>query len=144
MAVKKGTLMLVGLVLLAIGVAMVYVGWSTPYSIKDMNGDGVIDWKDYDVNQDNYVDMRDIVMVARAYGSSYGDYEYNPRCDFNQDGVIDEYDVNAIKVYFGQGLSLVGLIAFRLTGERGPFLLFGIASACVGLAVLVVAGLRKR
>lgn len=141
---KKRSFIAVGLLLLIVGAVMVYVGWTYPYSIKDMNGDGKIDWRDYDVNGDGKVDMMDITKVAWAYGSSAGDNRYNARLDFNQDGVIDDYDLNAIKVYYGEGLSLVGLVGFRLTGERGPILLFGLALTCMGLTVTALGILQKK
>lgn len=143
-ALNKRKLMLGGLALLIIGAIMVYAGWSFPYDIKDMNGDGKVDWHDYDVNNDGKVDMLDIVLVARAYGSFAGDDRYNARLDFNQDGLIDDYDLNAIKVYFGEGLSLIGLIGFRLTGERGPVLLFGLALGFIGLACIIIGAVQKR
>ena len=60
----------------------------------------------------------------------------------NGDGVINwkDYDINAIKDYFGQGqLSLIELMGYRLMGQRGVFLIFGIVAAVFGLALLVYA-----
>jgi len=71
------------------GAALFYYAWAVPYPIRDMNGDGEIDWKDYDMNGDGKVDMRDIVQVGVAYGSEAGDSRFNPRCDFNGDGVVN-------------------------------------------------------
>jgi len=122
------------------GVGLFYYGWAVPYPIRDMNLDGKIDWKDYDVDGDKVVDAKDIVMVARIYGSSVGDVKYNARCDFNGDGVIDDYDLNAIKYYFGQGqLSLIELMGYRLTGPRGIYLIIGLEAVVFGLALLVYA-----
>ena len=82
--------------MLCAGILLVVLGLQ-PYAIRDMNGDGVIDWRDYDVDGDGHVDIIDISQVARAYGSTIGDEKYNTRVDFNGDGVIDDFDLNAIK-----------------------------------------------
>ena len=147
LVVKKGLVkltkknaVLLAVLLVMCGVGLFYYGWAVPYPIRDMNGDGVINWKDYDINGDGKVDMLDIVQVAVAYGSEVGDSKFNPRCDFNGDGVINDYDVNAIKDYFGQGqFSLIELMGYRLMGQRGVFLIFGIVAAVFGLALLVYA-----
>jgi hypothetical protein len=123
---KKNAALLAALLILC-GAALFYYAWAVPYPIRDMNGDGK-------------VDMRDIVQVAFAYGSEAGDSRFNPRCDFNGDGVINDYDVNAIKDYFGQGqLSVIELMGYRLMGQRGPFLIMGLVAAVFGLALLVYA-----
>jgi len=127
---------LVTIALLILGAFLIYNGLTQPYPIRDMNSDGAINWKDYDVNGDGRVDMRDIVKVAAAYGSSVGDEKYNSRVDFNGDGVIDDYDLNAIKSYFGQGqLSLIQLLTYRATQPQGMQALAGIA--CTILALIV-------
>jgi hypothetical protein len=136
---KKNAALLAVLLILC-GAALFYYAWAVPYEIRDMNGDGKIDWKDYDINGDGKVDMRDIVQVAVAYGSEAGDSRFNPRCDFNGDGVVNDYDINAIKDYFGQGqLSVIELMGYRLMGQRGPFLIMGLVAAVFGLALLVYA-----
>ena len=123
--------------LLAVGAFLAYYGLATPYPIVDMNGDGVIDWRDYDVNEDGIVDMLDLVSVADAYGSTVGDEKYNARCDFNQDGVIDDYDVNAIKDYFGQGnLSIIQLLIYRAGTFKGMLAITGII--CIILAIILL------
>jgi len=123
------------LVLLIIGGLMIYYGLATPYPIRDMNGDGKIDWKDYDVNRDGKVDMSDIVRVSSIYGSSVGDINYNPRCDFNGDGVIDDYDLNAIKDYFGQPMDIIGLIFYRLSRPKGIIAIGGFAMILLAIYV---------
>ena len=140
---KRNTLTLtVTLLLFIAGVFFTYQGFQ-PYTIRDMNGDGKIDWHDYDVNSDGRVDMRDIVKTTRAYGSSYGDADYNPRVDFNGDGVIDDYDLNAIKDYFGQGsLSLIGLIQYRLTTPKG--LMVAVGMACLAAAIILAVKMKPR
>lgn len=132
--------LLAGLLLLGLaGAYFVYDGMQ-PYPIVDMNGDGKIDWKDYDVNGDGRIDMGDLVTVATAYGSSIGDVRYDSRLDFNRDGVIGDYDVNAIKDYFGQGLDIVGLIGYRLTTPKGVELVVGLTF----IAVALIIAFKKR
>ena len=46
---KKNAALLAALLILC-GAALFYYAWAAPYPIRDMNGDGKIDWKDYDVN----------------------------------------------------------------------------------------------
>ena len=82
-------------------------------ALYDMNGDGTVDWHDLDINEDGKVDMRDIVSVSVSYGAKIGDAKYNPKCDFNMDGVIDDADVNLITQYFGYPLSIYNL--FNIT-----------------------------
>ena len=131
---KKKVVWVLVFVLLVGGIYFVVQGLS-PYPVRDMNGDGVINWKDYDLNNDGIVDLRDIIMVAHAYGSSYGDSTYNQRCDFNGDGVIDDYDLNAIKDYYGQGLSLLGRLEYRLGTPKG--IQFFIGLFCLLIAVFI-------
>jgi len=83
-------------------------------ALYDMNGDGIVDWHDLDINEDGKVDMRDIVAVSASYGSKIGDAKYNPKCDFNMDGVIDDADINLITQYFGYPLSIYNLFNITL------------------------------
>ena len=136
---KGGSVRVAGFIVLCAGILLIVLGLQ-PYAIRDMNGDGAIDWKDYDVDGDGCVDLRDIVQVAYAYGSTIGDEKYNPRVDFNGDGVIDDFDLNAIKDYYGQGsLSLIDLWMYRATTPKGIMLIAGIIMAIIGLLVTIFA-----
>ena len=53
-----------------------------------------------DNDRSDSVDGRDIEKLARAFGSEYGDEEYNPLADTNFDGVIDGADLIDIGVNF--------------------------------------------
>lgn len=55
-----------------------------------------------DNNRSGRVDGRDIEKLARAYGSAFGDEEYNPLADTNFDGVIDGSDLIDIGANFGK------------------------------------------
>jgi Lamin Tail Domain/Cohesin domain len=54
-----------------------------------------------DLDRSDRVDGRDIEMLARAYGSEYGDEEYDPLCDTTMDGIIDGSDLIDVGVSFG-------------------------------------------
>jgi hypothetical protein len=60
-------------------------------------------WRRYDLNHDGKVDIRDIIIVARAYGSYKGHPRYHPRLDFNHDKRINIFDIVTIARYFGSG-----------------------------------------
>lgn len=60
-----------------------------------------------DVDFDGIVNLEDVKMVKAQLGSDTsrrwgtGAGEYNPDCDFNGNGVIDEYDVRVVEAMFG-------------------------------------------
>jgi hypothetical protein len=55
-----------------------------------------------DVNGDFKVDMKDIALVARAFGSKPGSSNWNPNADVNSDGKIDMKDIALVARNFGQ------------------------------------------
>jgi len=108
-------------------------------ALYDMNGDGIVDWHDLDINEDEEVDVRDIIVVARAYGSEIGDEKYDSHVDFNQDGKIDDADLNLIKPYFGYPLSLIEI----LTNPVNPLtqlLMLGIILTLLGIIIILRGG----
>jgi len=58
-----------------------------------------------DLDRSDRIDGRDIERMARAYGSEYGDEEYDPLCDTTMDGIIDGSDLIDIGVSFGMTYS---------------------------------------
>jgi hypothetical protein len=58
--------------------------------------------KPYDLNGDHFIDMSDIVIVARAYGTAPGDKLWNPIADVNHDGFVDMSDIALVAVHYGQ------------------------------------------
>lgn len=54
-----------------------------------------------DINQDGKVDIRDIAIVACAYGSISGDPNWNSLADTNEDGKIDIHDIAFVTQDFG-------------------------------------------
>jgi len=55
-----------------------------------------------DVRHDGIVDIFDVVIVAKAFGSAPGDLNWNLVADLVQDCVIDIFDVVAIAADFGK------------------------------------------
>jgi hypothetical protein len=55
-----------------------------------------------DVNGDGFVNMKDIALVARAFGSHPGSPNWNPACDLNGDGVVNMKDIALVARNFGQ------------------------------------------
>jgi len=65
----------------------------------DMNNDGVINYKDFDVDSSGSVDWVDVTLVQDAASNE----TYVERYDFNQDGIVDQTDVNIVKQWLGKG-----------------------------------------
>lgn len=64
--------------------------------------DGIVKIKlQGDVNGDKIVNMMDLVVVARAYGTNEDDPEYDPDLDLNHDGWIDMRDLAIIGRNYG-------------------------------------------
>jgi hypothetical protein len=69
-------------------------GWviiSIPGDITGPNG-----WPDGVVN------MRDIALVARCFGSTPGSPYWNPNADINNDGIVNMKDIALVARHFGQ------------------------------------------
>ncbi len=54
-----------------------------------------------DVNGDLRVDIRDLALTAKAFGSRPGDANWGPAADLNKDGVIDVTDLTIVGANFG-------------------------------------------
>ena len=57
-----------------------------------------------DVNGDGTVDINDLVLFSNAFGAKKGDSNYDPRCDFNDDGYIDGLDLILLAYNWGENL----------------------------------------
>jgi uncharacterized protein (DUF2141 family) len=55
-----------------------------------------------DVNGDGKVDMRDLGIVAKAFGSTPLDPRWNPAADLNGDGVVNMVDIGIVAINFGK------------------------------------------
>jgi len=51
---------------------------------------------------DGKVDIRDISVVAKCFGSVLGMSNWNGNCDLNNDGKIDIRDISMVAKHFGQ------------------------------------------
>jgi len=54
-----------------------------------------------DVNGDGRVDLKDIALVARAFGSTPTSPNWNPAADINGDGVVNVQDITLVARHFG-------------------------------------------
>jgi hypothetical protein len=54
-----------------------------------------------DLNEDRKIDITDIAMVAKAFGSYPGSDRWNPDADVNKDGKVDIFDVAFVAKKFG-------------------------------------------
>ena len=54
-----------------------------------------------DVNEDGAVDIFDLTLVAKAYGSVVGDPAYDEACDITKDGRVDMRDLTIVSKYYG-------------------------------------------
>lgn len=57
-----------------------------------------------DINGDGKVDIKDLAIAAKAFGSYVGSPTYNPDADVNQDGVVDIRDLAIIAKNFGKSV----------------------------------------
>lgn len=55
-----------------------------------------------DLNSDGVVNIVDLSMVAKAFGSSFGQPRWNQAADLNKDGVIDIRDISLVARDFGK------------------------------------------
>ena len=62
----------------------------------------VIETIEGDINGDFQVDIYDIVLIARAFGSKPGDPDWNPNANIVEDNSIDIYDVVIVAQNFGK------------------------------------------
>jgi hypothetical protein len=51
---------------------------------------------------DGKVDIRDIAVVAKCFGSAPGFPGWNPNCDVNDDGKVDIRDISIVAKHFGE------------------------------------------
>jgi len=55
-----------------------------------------------DVNGDGIVNMKDIALIARAFGSTPTSPNWNPAADLNGDGTVNMKDIALAARYFGR------------------------------------------
>ena len=55
-----------------------------------------------DISGDGVVGLKDVVYLARIYGSTFGSASWNPTCDLNDDGKIGLADLNLLAKAYGK------------------------------------------
>jgi len=55
-----------------------------------------------DINGDGKVDLADLCILAKAYGSELGDPNWNPAADICGDGKVDLADLSVVAEHYGQ------------------------------------------
>jgi hypothetical protein len=55
-----------------------------------------------DINGDGKVNLEDLVILAKAYGSTPGAPTWNPNADINGDGVVGSLDLAVLAQHYGQ------------------------------------------
>lgn len=56
----------------------------------------------WDINQDGICYVEDFIEFSKAFGSYYGDLNYNSFCDFNMDGKVDGLDLIDFSIHFSE------------------------------------------
>ena len=57
-----------------------------------------------DVNGDGLVNLEDLTLFSRSFGSKKGDMNYDSRCDFNNDGFVDGIDLILLAYNWGESI----------------------------------------
>jgi endoglucanase len=55
-----------------------------------------------DVNGDGKVDMKDVAIVAKAFGTTPSDPRYNPAADLNGDRLVNMVDIAIVGFNLGK------------------------------------------
>jgi hypothetical protein len=76
--------------------------WGNPVLLHSR--DGYVSTLVGDVNDDETVDVYDLFRLSRAFGSDPLKYNWNPRCDFNGDGVVDDSDLVSLGDNYGKAV----------------------------------------
>jgi hypothetical protein len=61
----------------------------------------------YDLNGDGKINIKDTVVVAKAFGAHQGDPRWDLKADLNGDNVVDLADLFIISKHFGEPRVLV-------------------------------------
>lgn len=59
----------------------------------------------WDTNQDGRVNMFDVSLVARAFGTTAGSPYWNQQADLNNDAIVDMSDIAIVARHFGDGFT---------------------------------------
>ena len=147
---KKKTFLYVGLLLAILGVSfMVYSTLGSQGSVQDLlidkNGDGIINWKDCDLNRDGVLDIFDSLLMSGALNTAVGEAGYNPNCDLDGDQRITTIDEAIFDYYVNQfRLMLLGWTEyFDTSTSHGQLMVLGLIIMILGLAVVGYSRVKK-
>jgi len=73
--------------------------------VTDFGFDIIFEGRKYllgDINRDGVVDFRDLFLLARAYGSTPNEPNWNPDADLNKDGAVDWKDIVIFAKEYGK------------------------------------------
>jgi len=72
----------------------------------------------FDPDKNNFIDVMDLMTVARAYGSYPGHPNWNPDADINKDGFVDVMDLLILASLYGQTAAGKPIEIQKLEGEN--------------------------
>jgi hypothetical protein len=55
-----------------------------------------------DVNHDGRIDIKDVSIIAKAFGAKFGDTSWNPYADIDETGEVTMIDVSISARNFGR------------------------------------------
>ncbi|WP_420848045.1 dockerin type I domain-containing protein [Pseudobacteroides cellulosolvens] len=75
------------------------LAWVTYYidAVKNVESEKVTE----DINKDGSVNMADVVLVAKVFGLTKDDLEFDKKCDLNNDSTINISDIVKLALKFG-------------------------------------------
>ena len=82
----------------------IWVAWTSDRAGQPAGGNWDIYYKTSlvgDLNGDGVVDIIDLSIVGRAFGSFKGEPNYNPAADINLDGIVDVMDLSLVSMNYG-------------------------------------------
>lgn len=73
------------------------------YHVKTLDFTVVaVDVPTVDLDNNGFIDIVDLAIAARAFGSRHGSTNWNPTADLNQDGIVNIEDLTQISFHFGE------------------------------------------
>jgi hypothetical protein len=89
-----------------------------------------------DINGDCKVDIKDLTLVIKYYGTYPGHSLWNPNADINFDNKVDIKDLTLVNKYYGTFCSGTGTRRLGLSYENLPLLFTGIFLSIILLAII--------
>ena len=76
---------------------------SIDIDVRDSSASAIVVGFPGDLNEDQTVDIVDLALFGRAFGTFERGRYYNPVADFNSDGAIDNLDLSTIVYFYDRG-----------------------------------------